>query len=163
LVKSKLFDYLSSQLQEEESKNPVRIVVSRGATKTRKWLNELECMKELEPLGFKSVDPSQMSLKDQVSLFSRAEIILGPHGAGLTNIMFANSDAKVLEFRSSEQQGNYSSGNCYEQLSNILGIEHHVLKCKSIKREELKGRSIEDADLVPNPFLLKDYLCQHLL
>jgi len=32
-----------------------------------------------------------MSFSDQVRLFSQAEIVVAPHGAGLTNILFAEN------------------------------------------------------------------------
>jgi capsular polysaccharide biosynthesis protein len=60
-------------------------------------------------LDFKLIDPSKLSLSQQVEAFSNAEIILGPHGAGLTNIMFCNPGTKVIEIRSQEQGGDYSS------------------------------------------------------
>lgn len=140
-----------------------RIVVSRGSSNTRRWLNQEECMETLNSLGFKLIDPSNLSLSQQVDAFSNAEIILGPHGAGLTNIMFCNPGTKVVEIRAQEQGGEYSSATCYEELSVIFWVEHHTFQCPSIQRKDLKGRSIEDADLVPNPKQLKQFLCESIL
>jgi capsular polysaccharide biosynthesis protein len=117
-------------------------------------------MELLDELGFKLIDPSKLSLSQQVEAFSNAEIILGPHGAGLTNIMFCNQGTKVIEIRSQEQGGDYSSATCYGELSKMMDIEHHVFKCEQVKRKELKGRSLEDADLVPDPEKLKNFVCE---
>lgn len=38
----------------------------------------------------------EMTVAETVSLFSQAEVIVGPHGAGLTDIIFAD-DAAVIE------------------------------------------------------------------
>ena len=37
-----------------------------------------------------------MSFQDELKIFSEAEFIAGASGAGLTNIMFANENAKVI-------------------------------------------------------------------
>jgi capsular polysaccharide biosynthesis protein len=60
-----------------------------------------------------------MSLADQVELFSEAKVVIGPHGAGLTNIMFAPKGAIVIEcFGDSYVNG------CFWALANICGHRH---------------------------------------
>ena len=161
-VTKKILDYFGFSHETHKGK-PKAIVVSRGSSTTRRWLNEDECMEVLNSLGFKLIDPSKMSLLEQIKTFSSADIILGPHGAGLTNLMFSCPGTKVIEIRSNEQGGEYSSATCYEELSGIMEMEHHIFQCPSIQRKDLKGRSIEDADLVPNPKQLKQFLCESIL
>jgi capsular polysaccharide biosynthesis protein len=38
-----------------------------------------------------------LSLREKARLLARAEVIAGPHGAGLTNILFAPPGCKVFE------------------------------------------------------------------
>jgi capsular polysaccharide biosynthesis protein len=57
--------------------------------------NEDEVRRCLEERGFECFRPADHSLGDQISLFSRASVIVGMHGAGLTNILFAPSAALV--------------------------------------------------------------------
>ena len=160
-VKKKILNHFGFSHETHKDK-PKAIVVSRGSSTTRRWLNEDECMGVLNSLGFKLIDPSKMSLIEQINTFSRAEVIVGAHGAGLTNLMFSCPGTKVIEIRSNEQGGEYSSATCYEELSDIMGMEHHIFQCPSIQRMDLKGRSIEDADLVPNPKQLKQFLCESI-
>ena len=162
LVKYKIESFLELSLAKS-GKSSKRIIVSRGSSTTRRWLNENECINLLDTLNFKLIDPSKLSLSQQVEAFSNAEIILGPHGAGLTNIMFCNPGTKVIEIRSQEQGGEYSSATCYEELSSIFGVKHHIFHCPSIERKDLKGRSIEDADLVPDPMKLRNFICEKVL
>ena len=157
LVKYKIESFLELSLAKS-GKSSKRIIVSRGSSTTRRWLNENECINLLDTLNFKLIDPSKLSLSQQVEAFSNAEIILGPHGAGLSNIMFCNPGTKVIEIRSQEQGGEYSSATCYEELSSIFGVKHHIFHCPSIERKDLKGRSIEDADLVPDPMKLRNFI-----
>jgi len=162
LVKYKI----KSSLKQSSSNSGVyskRIILSRGTSNTRRWLNEKQCLQLLDSLDFKIIDPSNLSLSLQVELFSNAEIIIGPHGAGLTNIIFCNPGTKVMEIRAQEQCGEYSSATCYEELSAIFGIEHYTFRCPSIERKDLKGRSIEDADLVPDHKKLRNFICEKVL
>ena len=161
-VKKRIFNSLGLFYEASQRQNN-RIIISRSSSNTRRWLNEEECVQELNSIGFQQIDPSKMSLSEQIKVFLSAEVILGTHGAGLTNLMFSNPGSKVIEIRSNEHGGEYSSATCFEELSNIMGIEHHVFLCPSIERKDLKGRSIEDADLVPNPKQLKQFLCESIL
>ena len=162
LVKYKIESFLELSLAKS-GKSSKRIIVSRGSSTTRRWLNENDCINLLDTLNFKLIDPSKLSLSQQVEAFSNAEIILGPHGAGLTNIMFCSPGTKVIEIRSQEQGGEYSSANCYEELSSIFRVKHHTFDCPSTERKDLKGRSIEDADLVPDPIKLMNFICEKVL
>jgi hypothetical protein len=74
-----------------------RIYVSRKDTPRRRIANEHELLPILAKNGFEVVAPGTRSFRDQVALFASAEAIAGPHGAGLTNILFAPQSAKVLE------------------------------------------------------------------
>ena len=49
-------------------------------------------------LGFEVVLPDELDFAEQVRTFGQASWIVGPHGAGLTNIMFAPPGCTVVEF-----------------------------------------------------------------
>jgi capsular polysaccharide biosynthesis protein len=75
-----------------------RLYVSRGQAKhTRRVENEAELISALEPLGFEAIDPGALAPAEQVRAFAEAEYIVGPHGAGLTNLAFASPGAAVVE------------------------------------------------------------------
>ena len=75
-----------------------RLYVGRGDKKhTRRVENEADLLAALEPLGFEAIDPAAMSPGEQVRAFAEAECIVGPHGAGLTNLAFAPAGAAVVE------------------------------------------------------------------
>ncbi|MGA8260977.1 MAG: glycosyltransferase family 61 protein [Arenicellales bacterium] len=67
-----------------------RLYISRsGARNTsRQIINEEELIARLRELGFSVIDPGRIPLADQIARFSRSSIIVGPHGAGLANILF---------------------------------------------------------------------------
>jgi capsular polysaccharide biosynthesis protein len=59
-------------------------------------LNEEEIEALFMRYGFTILHPEQLSIQDQVRLFSRARMIAGPRGSGLHNIVFARPDTPLL-------------------------------------------------------------------
>jgi len=81
-----------SNLPDVGSKNlsfSSRVYISRTKIVGRNVINEDEVLEALSPLGFVAYTLETMSFSDQVRLFSQAEIVVAPHGAGLTNTIFA--------------------------------------------------------------------------
>jgi capsular polysaccharide biosynthesis protein len=62
--------------------------------------NEQEVVETLRPFGFEAISTEGMTLEGQISLFSEAGFIVGLHGAGLTNALFAPRGTRVIEFMS---------------------------------------------------------------
>ncbi len=76
-----------------------RLFVSRSLAIARRLLNEDEVVARLQPLGFERLQAETMSFGDQVRSFSSAEIVVGPHGAGLANTVFCSPGGIVVELR----------------------------------------------------------------
>ena len=95
-----------------------RIYISR--TGTRKIKNEHQLIKKLSEYHFQVFELENMSTQEQQYLFSQAELIIAPHGAGLTNLIFTKPSAKVLEFFSSSYQN-----ACYSSLCALNGIDYY--------------------------------------
>ncbi|NYG59773.1 capsular polysaccharide biosynthesis protein [Nocardioides daedukensis] len=80
------------------SGRPTRLYVTRGSAKnSRRVVNEAEVLAVLRPLGFEVVDPGALSVQQQIDTFAAASVVVAPHGAGLTNLVFAPPDVRVLE------------------------------------------------------------------
>jgi hypothetical protein len=74
-----------------------RIYVSRRrARKGRHIQNEDALMDRLRLLGFRQYVLEDLPISEQIALFQRADMIVAPHGAGLSNILFSRQ-ASVLE------------------------------------------------------------------
>ncbi len=74
-----------------------RLYVARGAAPRRRVLNEAAVEKLLAGHGFVSVNPGALSVTEQVELFASAEMVAGPHGAGLTNAVFMAPGGAIIE------------------------------------------------------------------
>jgi len=73
------------------------VFVSRRDSNLRVMHNEAELEQALRPLGFTTFVAGEAPVAEQIRAFSRARVIVGAHGAGLTNLMFAPPGAFVLE------------------------------------------------------------------
>ncbi|MBB6611485.1 glycosyltransferase family 61 protein [Pontibacter sp. Tf4] len=74
-----------------------RIYVSRSKARFRRALNEPAIIELLKQYNFKIVWSEELSYQQQVQTFYDAEAIISPHGAGLTNLLFAEK-CQVVEF-----------------------------------------------------------------
>jgi Glycosyltransferase 61 len=74
------------------------LYVARTDSKNRVADNEAEVIKLLEAQGVHIVVPGQLSVSQQINLFHKADAVLGPHGAGMTNIVFCRPGTVFYEF-----------------------------------------------------------------
>ena len=92
-----LNDFLHSFCPPRPRRRDRLVYVSRArATKGRRVRIESEVLAVLEPLGFESFALEELPVSDQIELFYDARCVVGPHGAGLTNLFFCD-DADVFE------------------------------------------------------------------
>jgi capsular polysaccharide biosynthesis protein len=75
-----------------------KIYISRAKAKFRRILNEDALMPLLEEHGFTRVFMENYSLKEQWQIAYSADTILGPHGAGLVNVLASRPGTEVIEF-----------------------------------------------------------------
>ena len=73
------------------------LFVSREDARVRRLLNEDELFAALQPLGFESILPGEMPVREQIRRFSRAKVIIGAHGAALGNMVFAQPGIRLIE------------------------------------------------------------------
>ena len=74
-----------------------RIYISRAGARFRRVLNDDEVIATLQGEGFTVVKLETLNVAAQARLFAEAEVVVSPHGAGLTNILFCQPGAVVVE------------------------------------------------------------------
>lgn len=84
-----------SKLGEQQKKQ--RIYISRNDSSRRRCLNEDDLLNSLAEFNFEKVVLSELSFSDQVATFYNAEIVIGPHGAGLSHCLFCPPNASLVE------------------------------------------------------------------
>jgi capsular polysaccharide biosynthesis protein len=97
-----------------------RIYVSRSDARMRRVSNEDELIAFLGARGFETVTLTGLTVADQAAMFDDAEVIIAPHGSGLTNLLFCRPGTKVIELFSSTYVN-----PCYWVLSNTVGLDYY--------------------------------------
>jgi capsular polysaccharide biosynthesis protein len=73
----------------------------------------------LSERGFDSVDCGKMSVQEQAEVFGSAEVVVGAHGAALTNLVFCRPGTRVVELFSPAYVN-----PCYRDLCVAAGLRH---------------------------------------
>jgi capsular polysaccharide biosynthesis protein len=102
-----------------------RLFVSRRDAAKRRVVNEDALTFALRGLGFEVVVPGALSFSEQVEAFSEAEIVVGPHGAGLANALFMPEGSAMLELHHPDFGKPY-----YRRLAATLDIHYRGLACE---------------------------------
>lgn len=125
--------FLNYNIQESKFSNRKyrRIYISRVDARYRKVVNELEFIRFLESYGFSVIQTENLSFLDQVNLFRDAEVVIAPHGAGLSNLVFCQKGVKVVEIFSSVYVI-----PCYWILSQHIGLDYYYLIGEDKKQSE---------------------------
>lgn len=114
-IVNELADTVLGSLRLKQHKQPAkRIYLSRKNALSRRVTNEAEVQSFLATHGFTFINLEKLTYLQQVSLFANATVVIGVHGAGLTNITYSQS-CSVLEIFASEHR----HGAEYLQLTNI--------------------------------------------
>jgi hypothetical protein len=98
-----LLSYVKNKLLTKAKEYPVekkfnkRFFTSRKDTTLRKILNETELIELFKNYNIDSYNLSELSVIEQIQLFHNAEVVIGPHGANLTNIIFCKPGTVVIE------------------------------------------------------------------
>jgi len=93
-----------------------RVYISRARAARRRLLNEDELLDTLAPAGFERVFMEDLDFRQQVDLMRQTAVLVGPHGAGLTNMIFCPRGAAVVEIA----DPGYPNPNFYA-LASALG------------------------------------------
>jgi len=115
---------LGVRVLPEEERDLVIYCTREGST-SRDVSNEDEVLKTLAeefPNNELVVYRGGQSLDDVISLFERAKVIAGPHGAGLTHLLFAAPGTHVLEFLHMKEPP-----MMFWHMSRALGLDYWML------------------------------------
>lgn len=118
--------WLRTQLSPPTGRVRRRLYVTRGQRRnTRRVDNEAEVIRSLAAFGFEAMDPGEYSVEEQIAAFAEAQVVVGPHGAGLTNLVFCQPGATVIEIFAPDYVN-----VCYWNLaSTIEGLRYRYLVC----------------------------------
>lgn len=125
-----------------------RLFVSRGDAAWRRIANQDEITTLLERRGFEVVEAARLALEQQIELFAEAEFVVGPHGGGLTNLLFSPPGTRVVELFSAPAAQGESN---YRVVSSHLGQPYARLLGDPVG----EARSAHNLDMRIDPDLLE--------
>lgn len=99
------------------------VYISRSKAVERRVVNEDKVMDVLSEYGFRRYQLEDLSVEENITLFNEADIVIGAHGAGLTDLIYCE-EGSVIELFGSKVK------NPYHSLSETMGIEYNKLVCE---------------------------------
>lgn len=92
------------------------LYISRRQSFKRRIRNEAELMACLKKNGFVFLELEGMTVQEQAAAFRGANIVVAPHGAGLTNMLFADENATLIEMFNPAY-----INNCFQRMVSQTG------------------------------------------
>jgi len=114
----RLAEFGRSLTENHNDSHEDRVYVSRRNS-SRSIPEESELEDILRAEGFFIAHLENMSWKDQISLFQGSRIVVGPHGAGLSNLVFTPSGATVIELTNG-----YHYNRCFEWITHVAAQKY---------------------------------------
>jgi capsular polysaccharide biosynthesis protein len=128
--------------------SPKRLFVFRSVETKRGVLNFDELIPVLEKYHIVVIDFSKYSWVEQYSIVASAEILIGVHGAGLTNMLFMKEGSTIFELRRKDDDHN----NCYFNLADACEHRYWYQLCEvdNVSIETQQNNFYVDVDIFEN-------------
>lgn len=122
IVSPKACNYIRDILFDAETKSSFGKKIYLKRTAKRAIVNANEIENELINWGFDTVACEKFSIKEQAAIFHGADIVIGPHGAAFSNVVFCKPGTKIVEFFSPNW-----INPCYWTICNHLKAPYYYL------------------------------------
>lgn len=137
-------DYLGGEFLNSLPKPTVKtydkIFLNRKNLAHRNIQNSDQYESYLLSKGFKEIEPSDYSIADQASIFSAARVIVAPHGAALSNLVFCCPATRVVEIRA--RQHTHLHYDAFSRIAHFRELDYHELLCEGFITNEHKNKGI---------------------
>lgn len=147
-----LVEQVREELVNALSPTPIkatrRIYAARARNGMRCILNEQKVDELLQDYNFEKVYFETLSFVEQIQLMRETAVFVGVHGAGMTNMLFLQNMAKVVELLNKEY-----GDLCYFRLASCLNLPYFWVPCTGTN-SELANQS----DMLVDVSLLKQAL-----
>ena len=118
-----------------------RVMIKRAPDLPRNIENSDVVEELLVRYGFELLDPANMSVTEQIKLFSETDVLIGVHGAGLANLCFLPRNSTVVELMPP-----LCATTAYWVMAGALGLNYRGVVCLDPELGE-----IDQSNIVHNP------------
>lgn len=117
----------------------------------RRIVNESAVLTALAPLGFEPCRLESLPLAAQIAAFAGAECVVGPHGAGLTNLLFCPPGTRVVEIGTP-----FRPWTCFWEIAHHRGLAYHLHLSRPVRVRRFDlSNGVGDSDLAVDPRSLR--------
>ncbi|WP_368417355.1 DUF563 domain-containing protein [Falsiroseomonas sp.] len=120
------------------------LYIPRRNVAMRLVTNQTAVEAELTAHGFRIFDNAAHSVQEQVKAFRNASMIVAPHGAGLSNIVYCDPDTPVIEL---VPEGYDQGVTSYRSLSDLFGLSYTQLFAREVMPDRRGNRCNSDIEI----------------
>ena len=80
------------------------------------------------------IDPVAMTLGEQVACMAQAKVVVTPHGAQATNLLWANAPSALIEIAEARQDPHE-----YRELARVVGANHFPVNAREVRVGSVAG------------------------
>ena len=128
-ILKQLRNLLLTKFGNQITKSNRRIYLKRPPNLFRPLQNEKILIDLLSKNGFEIIEPSTISLTQQIEIMREARIIVAESGAALTNVMFAENKTKLIELHPAVDHSDFwkdYSLNFIQEYKKIYGKKRYL-------------------------------------
>ena len=130
-----LLEFFNSERRSDEGN---KLYISRKNS-SRSPANESRVEEILKGRGFEIVQTEDLHLREAINLISTADVLMGPHGAGLSGQIWMNSGSRCIDLAASS----YWTEDIY-RLSSILNHQYIPFIYGAETQNEVNTKSLVD-------------------
>jgi hypothetical protein len=124
-------DFFEKQNIESKKYAHRFIYISRKLANRRKVVNEIELQQLLDQYDIYTVVMEEYSYLDQIFLMQQANLVIGIHGAGLTNINYMKPNGHLIEY--SPILKNFKNFRYpFWRMASMLDLSYYCIFCKKV-------------------------------
>ena len=122
VVPAESVKFLRSEFSGLASERAKKIFIGRAGARHRSLVHEEEISRKLAQRGFETLACEKLLLSEQAKAFASAEVVVGAHGAALTNLVFCRPGTRVIELFSPSYVN-----PCYRDLCVAADLRHSAV------------------------------------
>ncbi len=134
-----LREIFGEELRDQMGRN--RVIISRERASFRKLVEEKHLLNELQADGFELIRLEELTFREQIRRIANSEIVLSPHGAGLSNLAWARPGSTCIELLAPEYMN-----ICYWLMSEICGLNYRYAIGDPIRGEPSHQRGVASVE-----------------
>lgn len=135
ILKNHLLSYSEKKNDGSQKGGNSRIYISRESAKLRRIINEKEVIEVLKKKGFIILKAETLSFWEQVDIFKNCKYLVSIHGAGLTNMLFMDRGARVMELVRKPTEDHPYFNLSYFHMTKALGLQYFQFHCNFLPNE----------------------------